>query len=118
MHVPFSASDFINRAEAVYGERTGIVDEPAQPAPSLGAASMPRSREKVRFHCAAGCRNSGNTRTAKKPNSRTLELNRKSRRTSITSARPAVLIPIKKSTLAETRNTLLTRPRISRGVLR
>ena len=36
MHVPFSASDFINRAEAVYGERTGIVDEPDQPAPSLG----------------------------------------------------------------------------------
>ena len=36
MHVPFSASDFINRAEAVYADRVGIVDEPHQPAPSLG----------------------------------------------------------------------------------
>ncbi len=36
MHVPFSASDFINRAEAVYADRVGIVDEPEQPAPSLG----------------------------------------------------------------------------------
>ena len=36
MIVPFSISDFIDRAVAVYGERTGVVDEPDQPAPSLG----------------------------------------------------------------------------------
>ncbi|QIG42795.1 long-chain-fatty-acid--CoA ligase [Nocardioides anomalus] len=36
MHVPFSVSDFIDRAVQVYGERTGVVDEPDQPAPSLG----------------------------------------------------------------------------------
>jgi hypothetical protein len=36
MIVPFSISDFIDRAVSVYGERTGVVDEPDQPAPSLG----------------------------------------------------------------------------------
>ena len=36
MIVPFSISDFIDRAVAVYGERIGVVDEPDQPAPSLG----------------------------------------------------------------------------------
>ena len=36
MIVPFSVSDFIERAAAVYGERTGVTDEPDQPAASLG----------------------------------------------------------------------------------
>ena len=36
MIVPFSVSDFIDRAVTVYGERTGVIDEPDQPAPSLG----------------------------------------------------------------------------------
>jgi fatty-acyl-CoA synthase len=36
MLVPFSVNDFIKRAELVYGDRTGVVDEPDQPAPSLG----------------------------------------------------------------------------------
>ncbi len=36
MIVPFSISDFIDRAVSVYGERTGVIDEPDQPAPSLG----------------------------------------------------------------------------------
>ena len=36
MFVPFSVSDFIDRAVEVYGERIGVVDEPDQPAPSLG----------------------------------------------------------------------------------
>jgi fatty-acyl-CoA synthase len=35
--VPFSVADFIDRAVQVYGERVGVVDEPDQPAPSLGA---------------------------------------------------------------------------------
>jgi fatty-acyl-CoA synthase len=34
--VPFSVADFIDRAVQVYGERVGVVDEPDQPAPSLG----------------------------------------------------------------------------------
>ena len=36
MIVPFSISDFIDRAVSVYGERTGVIDEPDQPAPSMG----------------------------------------------------------------------------------
>ncbi|MBF4162845.1 AMP-binding protein [Nocardioides acrostichi] len=36
MIVPFSVSDFIERAVTVYGERTGVVDEPSQPAAPLG----------------------------------------------------------------------------------
>jgi acyl-CoA synthetase (AMP-forming)/AMP-acid ligase II len=37
MIVPFSVSDFLDRATTVYGERVGVIDEPEQPAPSLGA---------------------------------------------------------------------------------
>jgi acyl-CoA synthetase (AMP-forming)/AMP-acid ligase II len=36
MHVPLTVNDFIERAELVYGDRIGIVDEPEQPAESLG----------------------------------------------------------------------------------
>ncbi len=36
MFVPFSVTDFIDRARVVYGERVGVIDEPDQPAPSLG----------------------------------------------------------------------------------
>ncbi len=39
MIVPFSISDFLDRAATVYGDRTGIVDEPDQPATSLGELS-------------------------------------------------------------------------------
>jgi fatty-acyl-CoA synthase len=39
MFVPFSISDFIDRAVTVYADRTGVVDEPDQPAPSLGELS-------------------------------------------------------------------------------
>src|SRR3954463_4991579 len=36
MRVPLTTRDFLDRAELVSGDRVGIVDEPAQPAPSLG----------------------------------------------------------------------------------
>jgi acyl-CoA synthetase (AMP-forming)/AMP-acid ligase II len=36
MHVPLTAADFLDRAETVYADRVGVVDEPNQPAPSLG----------------------------------------------------------------------------------
>jgi fatty-acyl-CoA synthase len=39
MIVPFSISDFIDRAVEVYGERTGVIDESDQPASSLGELS-------------------------------------------------------------------------------
>jgi fatty-acyl-CoA synthase len=37
MFVPFSVTDFIDRARTVYGDRVGVIDEPDQPATSLGA---------------------------------------------------------------------------------
>jgi fatty-acyl-CoA synthase len=36
MRVPLTTRDFLDRAELVYGDRLGVVDEPTQPAPSLG----------------------------------------------------------------------------------
>ncbi|MFD2473562.1 AMP-binding protein [Amycolatopsis silviterrae] len=39
MIVPFSVSDFLDRAVAAYPERIGVYDEPNQPAPSLGDLS-------------------------------------------------------------------------------
>ncbi len=52
MIVPFCASDFLDRALAVYGERTGIVDEPDQPAESLGELSYRRIGELARRQAA------------------------------------------------------------------
>ncbi|HEX5494618.1 MAG TPA: AMP-binding protein [Mycobacteriales bacterium] len=37
MRVPLTTSDFLHRAEAAYPDRTGLVDEPDQPAASLGS---------------------------------------------------------------------------------
>ena len=36
MRVPLTTRDFLDRAELVYGDRVGIVDEPDQPATPLG----------------------------------------------------------------------------------
>ncbi|MCZ2839642.1 AMP-binding protein [Modestobacter sp. VKM Ac-2985] len=36
MRVPLTTRDFLDRAELVYGDRLGVVDEPNQPAASLG----------------------------------------------------------------------------------
>src|ERR1700712_3837404 len=36
MRVPLTTADFLDRAETVYADRVGVVDEPTQPAPSLG----------------------------------------------------------------------------------
>lgn len=40
MIVPFSVTDFLDRAVQVYGERIGVVDEPDQPAPPLGGGEL------------------------------------------------------------------------------
>src|SRR6202521_5646026 len=37
MRVPLTVNDFLERATLVYGDRCGIVDEPDQPATSLGS---------------------------------------------------------------------------------
>jgi fatty-acyl-CoA synthase len=44
MIVPFSVCDFIDRAAQVYGDRVGVVDEPDQPANSLGAVTYAEMR--------------------------------------------------------------------------
>ncbi|MBO0843614.1 MAG: AMP-binding protein [Nocardioides sp.] len=45
MLVPFSVNDFIDRAALVYGDRVGVVDEPNQPADSLGEVSYREMRD-------------------------------------------------------------------------
>jgi fatty-acyl-CoA synthase len=50
--VPFSAADFLDRALAVYAERVGIVDEPDQPATSLGDVTYARVGELARAQAA------------------------------------------------------------------
>src|SRR3954469_126951 len=52
MIVPFSANDFLARALAVYAERTGIVDEPDQPAKSLGDLTYARVGELAKAQAA------------------------------------------------------------------
>ena len=39
MKVPLTVNDFIRRAELLYPDRPGIVDEPDQPAESWGTLS-------------------------------------------------------------------------------
>ena len=41
-------SDFLDRATTVYGERTGVVDEPDQPAPSWGKLTYPEMGRRAR----------------------------------------------------------------------
>ena len=53
MIVPFSISDFLDRADTVYGDRVGVVDEPDQPAPSLGELTYRRVAELARGQAAA-----------------------------------------------------------------
>ena len=52
MIVPFSAADFLDRALAVYADRVGIVDEPDQPAESLGDLTYARVGELARAQAA------------------------------------------------------------------
>ncbi|HMF04933.1 MAG TPA: AMP-binding protein [Acidimicrobiia bacterium] len=53
MRVPLTVNDFLERAALVYGERIGLVDEPDQPAPSLGELTYARVRELARAQAAA-----------------------------------------------------------------
>ena len=52
MIVPFSVSDFIDRAAQVYGDRIGVVDEPDQPAPSLGELTYAQIAARARRQAA------------------------------------------------------------------
>ncbi|GAB7007847.1 AMP-binding protein [Nocardioides sp. AN3] len=52
MFVPFSVNDFLDRAVGVYGDRVGVVDEPNQPAPSLGSLTYREMGELARRQAA------------------------------------------------------------------
>ncbi|MEU6970685.1 AMP-binding protein [Kitasatospora aureofaciens] len=52
MQIPLSVMDFLDRAELVYGDRVGIVDEPVQPAESWGELSYRRVAELARAQAA------------------------------------------------------------------
>jgi acyl-CoA synthetase (AMP-forming)/AMP-acid ligase II len=52
MRVPLTVGDFLQRAAHVYGDRTGVVDEPDQPAVALGSLSYRRVHELARAQAA------------------------------------------------------------------
>ncbi|MGW1737763.1 AMP-binding protein [Nocardia sp. NPDC001965] len=52
MFVPLTVPDFLDRAETVYGDRVGIVDEPVQPAPGQGAATYSEVADLARRQAA------------------------------------------------------------------
>src|SRR5690349_3095439 len=52
MQTPLSVMDFLDRAEQVYGDRIGIVDEPVQPAGSWGEVTYRRMAELARAQAA------------------------------------------------------------------
>jgi fatty-acyl-CoA synthase len=53
MHVPLTVHDHLARASQVYGARTGVVDEPHQPAPSLGTLTYAELADRARQQAAA-----------------------------------------------------------------
>ncbi|CAM3835752.1 AMP-binding protein [Smaragdicoccus niigatensis] len=52
MLVPLTARDFIDRAELVYPDRIAFVDEPDQPAPSLGSITYGQMAKNARAQAA------------------------------------------------------------------
>src|SRR3954451_9150999 len=53
MRVPLTTRDFLERAELVYGDRVGVVDEPDQPAPSMGEVTYREVARRARAVQAA-----------------------------------------------------------------
>src|SRR3954467_10446669 len=53
MRVPLTTRDFLDRAELVYGDRVGVVDEPDQPAPSMGEVTYREVARRARAMQAA-----------------------------------------------------------------
>jgi acyl-CoA synthetase (AMP-forming)/AMP-acid ligase II len=52
MNVPFNVLDFLDRAEQVYGDRIGVVDEAHQPAESWGRLTWRQVAERARAMAA------------------------------------------------------------------
>ena len=48
MHIPLNVLDFLDRAELVYGDRIGVVDEPDQPAAGWGALTWRQVADRAR----------------------------------------------------------------------
>lgn len=53
MRVPLTVRDFLDRAEQVYGDRIGVVDEPDQPARTWGAITYGELARRARAFAAA-----------------------------------------------------------------
>jgi fatty-acyl-CoA synthase len=58
MQVPLTIRDHLDRAEFVYGDRTGVIDEPDQPAPPLDRSTYRAVAERARA-LAAGLKSMG-----------------------------------------------------------
>ncbi len=52
MFVPLNVRDFLDRAEGQYGQRVGVIDEPVQPAESLGQLGYTRFATLARAQAA------------------------------------------------------------------
>ncbi|GAA0654731.1 AMP-binding protein [Kitasatospora atroaurantiaca] len=52
MQTPLTVMDFLDRAELVYGDRVGLVDEPVQPADSWGEVTYRRMAQLARAQAA------------------------------------------------------------------
>ncbi|MDH6123806.1 AMP-binding protein [Kitasatospora sp. GP82] len=52
MQTPLTVMDFLDRAELVYGDRVGLIDEPVQPAASWGEVTYRRMAELARAQAA------------------------------------------------------------------
>lgn len=52
MYYPLVVKDFLDRAETVYPDRVGVVDEPAQPAPSWGELTYRALAQRARHQAA------------------------------------------------------------------
>ena len=52
MFYPLAVSDFLDRAETVYPDRVGVVDEPNQPAPSWGEVTYREIARRARHQAA------------------------------------------------------------------
>ena len=62
MKVPLTVNDFLRRAELVYADRIGVIDEPDQPAASWGELTWRQVAERARAQ--AGARRSGSARAS------------------------------------------------------
>jgi acyl-CoA synthetase (AMP-forming)/AMP-acid ligase II len=53
MRVPLTIGDFLQRADAIYGERIGVIDEPSPPGGSWGSLTWHELHQRARAQAAA-----------------------------------------------------------------